>query len=122
MLGVYATDDVHLGDIRGLQLLGTLLNLLERHIPGIGIALATTKRTELAVEEAYVRRLEVHVAIVVDRLATYRTLAHSSQLAQEPQWRLAPQLKCRLGAYALTTTNSLRDFVNRKHCYLGALI
>ena len=66
VLGVYATHDMHLRNVGATQLLGACLNLIHSHSPRIGVALLATERTELTVEEAYVRGLEVHISIIVD--------------------------------------------------------
>ena len=90
MLRMYTAHDMYLRNIRTLKLLGTCLNLVERHIPRIGIALPTAERAELTIEEADVRRLEMNVTVVVYRLSTRLTLTCRSKLTKQPQWSLTP--------------------------------
>jgi hypothetical protein len=94
---------MYLGDICCAQCLGALLNLVEAHIPGIGIALPTAEGAELAVEETYIRRLEVYVAVVVDLLATHLAFALGSQLTQQPEGCFVPQHEGLVGGETFAT-------------------
>ena len=91
MIGVYTTNDMHLRNPRTLHLPSTLLNLVKSQAPSIGIAQTTTKRTELAVKDTDVRRLDMYVAVVVDKLSARSSFAAYSKLAKQPQRRMTPQ-------------------------------
>ena len=122
VLRMHTSDDMHLRDVASAQLAGARLNLVERHIPRIGIPLPATERAELAVEEADVRGFEVHVAIIEHLLATRRTLTLGSQLTEQPQRRIAPQHKGIFRIYTFATTHTRGNIGNISHRYFGALI
>ena len=90
MLGVYTAYDMHLRNIATLHLASTSLDIIERHSPSIGVALTTTKRAELTVEEADIRWLKVDIAVVVYLITTRLALTLHCQLAKQPQWCLTP--------------------------------
>jgi hypothetical protein len=81
VLRVYASYDVYLGDILASELKCACLNLVERHIPRIGIALTAAERAELAVKDADVRWLQVYVTVVKYTLATCLALALCGKLS-----------------------------------------
>ena len=90
MARVDTTHDMHLGNIAITQLGSAGYNLINAHIPCIGIALATTKRTELAVEQADICGLDMDITIEEDHIATALALTFGGKLAENPQRSLAP--------------------------------
>ena len=78
-------------DLAGYDyLLGACHYFVYGHEPCVGITLATTERTELAVKQTDVRGLDVYVAVVVDHLSTRLALALYGQLTQKPQRCFSP--------------------------------
>ena len=84
MVGMHTTHDMHLGDLLRGHLSGTLLNLVKGHHPGISIARTTTKRAKLAVEDAYIRGLDMYISVIIYKLATYLSFTLCCQLAKQP--------------------------------------
>jgi hypothetical protein len=57
MVGVDTSNNMYLGNTLSHHLTSTLLNLVESQVPSISIALTTTERAELAVEDTDIRGL-----------------------------------------------------------------
>jgi hypothetical protein len=60
------------------------LDIIHRHIPRLGTALGLTIGAELTVEDAYIRWLEVEIAIEIDFIVTHSPLTLQSKLAETP--------------------------------------